>query len=674
MRQQESGLEQYKAEIQEELAGLAEHMHVAAAERAREDAEHRNRTEESARTLRTREETIGRLENEVQMREESIGRLENGVRTWEDMIRRLESDVRTREEMLGRLEGEVRTLRTQDETIGRLENGNRKRDEAIGRLENEVRELKQQLWNERELSESVRQQLRASEKSEVPPGRGGEESKKRGEAAERSARPSQLRKEARQPGAKAAAGSGDCPNCGEAGPDMMRKMRAENDELWGEKRRLEAQVKAREEEAERAMAALRREEAGVERLNGKVLALIDEKETFAQGRNEDERKRFDQMQGGESLVQRLKVVLKEQEAKVAELEGNVKKLLYEKDALELELARSAAGMEAIEKQRDFLLRAKEKQVVMLTQKVERLELAAGGKSEAGWDANQKEKLIAEVQDILEQYSMAGEGSVRWEKSTEREVEGAGEEMFESEGTVAASDGSERSLERSEEQTDGPLRVNGRSRYDGPEASGKDQASEQRRGLGETENERRSEESGLKADTTERAQFGREERVRTGVQAAPSEIERQMAGVQRTSEEEIATLREKVRLLEGRQGPLREERRVSVEHGTRTGATVGESAGGMAGAWKVGLVGHAAGITDPAADQSARLSPGERQNSDLGQPKVWSDKRPTGEEGTPSKQGLLGAIPATQAAERASDGEAKLFEDNASLRLKVRASG
>ncbi|GAQ88453.1 hypothetical protein KFL_004300040 [Klebsormidium nitens] len=670
LREQESSLAHYKAEIQEELAGLAEHMHVAAAERAREDAEYRNRTEERARTLRTREDTIGRLENEVRTRTETMEQLENEVRTRDDTIERLETAVRT--------------LRTQEETIGRLENGVRTGDEVIGRLENEVRELKQQLWNERELSESVRQRLRATDKSEGPSERGGEE-------FGRNKRGFEKRVEVGQSGAKTSEGIEECPECGERGSESVRGLWIENDKLRGEKRRFEDQAKAREAETEHAM---RREETRVERLNGKVLELIDERESFAQALNEDTRRLVDESQARGAEVQRLTVLLNEQEEKVGELEGTVKKLLDEKELLQLELARSHAGMEVIGSQGDFLLRAKQEQVDALTQKVERLELEVGGKSEGDWDAVQKEKMIAEVQDILEQYSMAGEESARWERSTEREAEANKERNFESEGTVAASDGSERSLEGSEER----VLSDGRRESDGPEVSEDARGFDQPRGVQVHKNERRSEMEGPGANVLgKHAGSGTEERVRTGVQAAPSGNGRQAESVRRTLEAEIARLREKVRLLEERQGPFGEERTISVEHGgfsstserigtapfgsreaTResetvgmhTGTTVGESVGALAGAVNDGLAGQNAGSTVPPPYESARLSPGERQSSDSGQARVWSDKRPTGEEGTPSKQGLVGAVSAAQASQRASHDEAKLVEDNASLRLKV----
>jgi hypothetical protein len=615
LRQRESSLEQYKAEIQEELAGLSEHMHLAAAERAREDADFRDRMEERDRELRTREETIWTLEKRISTLEETESR--------------------------------------RTDTL----------EETKGTLEKEVRDLRQQLWKEKELSESVQRRLQASETG------------------------------------------GSCPKCGEREAE------------WREKSRLERE------------------------------AFVSSQEGLEE-----------QSRGLAAEVKSMQGLLTRKETRVGELEGKVHELLDEREELERALKESEAKQLAIGRQ----LAEKEEEVNGLKERVVRIDAGWGLDNPDGleepWDEVRKEQLIAEVQGILEQYGMAGEGSTwfrrgRGEDDASEEVEGSEGPSEEVEGSRKASESAmEDSFERAEafqagvsaargdvseragvSETDlafdeqrGWVRVNG----------GGQRGAAGRKGKAEL---RPFTARGLKHESGElfaQAWAERERRLRKEVQGALSEFERQEETVRRAYEAKISALKEKVHLLEEGQGASetvagREKRMEGREMGQggtsgmwsrkQTPGLGGErepsdgqetcsaapsreaesvSAGGVLDvrireggsvAQTAGLVGQTAGLVEQTAGLVGRstepagrseLSPKDRRSLDSGQSGAWSDKRPNGEE-RPG-EGVSGDKQAGRERKdkavldnvsgelaRVLEENRRVVDENASLRLKVR---
>lgn len=634
LRQRESSLEQYKAEIQEELAGLSEHMHLAAAERAREDAEFRERMEERDWELRTREETI----------------------------RTLEKRIRTLEETGSSFSRKTDTL-----------------EETKSALEREVRDLRQQLWKEKELSESVQRRLQAFENA--------------------------------QHERKAPETDGSCPKCGEREAE------------WREKSRLERE------------------------------AFVSSKEDLQE-----------QSRGLAAEVKSMQGLLMRKETRVGELEGKVHELLGEREELERALKESEAKQRAMGRQ----LAEKEEEVNGLKEKVVRIDAGWGlddpEGSEAPWDELRKEQLIAEVQGILEQYSVAGEGSGQSRRG--RGADDASENVFEevegSEGPSEEVEGSrkesesamEEPSERAEAFQGGVSAARG-DVYERVEVSEIDLAFNEQRGwvrvnrggqrgaAGKAEL-RPFTARGLEHQSGElfaQAWAERERRLRTEVQGALSEFERQEETVRRAYEAEISALKEKVRLLEEGQGPsetaagrevrmegrelgrgatsrtglgkqipgLAGERVLSDGQGNRSAATSEEAKGvsaeavldvrvreaeaglvaqaaGLAGQ-TAGLVEQTAGLVGRSAGSAGRseLSPKDRRSLDSGQSGAWSDKRPNGEERL--REGASGDKQAGRLAEereekavlnnvwgelaRVLEENRRVVDENASLRSKVR---
>jgi hypothetical protein len=633
LRQRESSLEQYKAEIQEELAGLSEHMHLAASERAREDAEFRERMEERDRELRTREETIRTLEKRISTLEET------------------ESSFSRRTDTL---------------------------EETKSALEREVRDLRQQLWKEKELSESVQRRLQASETG------------------------------------------GSCPKCGE------RKVE------WPEKSRLERE------------------------------AFVSSKEDLQE-----------QSRGLAAEVKSMQGLLTRKETRVGELEGRVRELLDEREQLGRALKESEVKQRAMGRQ----LVEKEEEVNGLKERVVRIDAGWGlddpEGSEAPWDEVRKEQLIAEVQGILEQYGMAGEGSAQSRRG--RGGDDVSEDVFEevegSEGlSEEASEDVEGSRKASEivmkDSSERPEAFQGGASaargdvYKRVDVSERGLAFDEQRGWVRVNRGGQRRAAGRKGKAELRpftarglehqsgelfaqAWAERERRLRTEVQGALSEFERQEETVRRAYEAEISALKEKVRLLEEGQGPSetvagREVRMEGRELGRRatSGTGLGKQIPGLAGeralsggqgnrsaapseeakgisaeavldvrvreaeaglvAQTAGLAGQTAGLVEQTAGLVGRLtgsagrsemSPKDRRSLDSGQSGAWSDKRPNGEE-RPGK----GESAEKQAGRLAEEGKDKavldnvpgelalvleenrgVVDENASLRLKVRRS-